>query len=203
MYNQKMWKKVKKKFFGEKEPAVDYLVVGLGNPGEKYQKTAHNSGFRVVSFFREENSIPQFTKDNPLNSYFTKGVVDDVKVALLLPLSFMNLSGSPVKKALKRLSLVPERLIVVHDDTDLEMGTVRFSLKRGSAGHRGVNSIIKTVGSNDFARVRVGVGKNENQSAREVVLKNVPPKMEEVEKMASKELKEAIVSEITAKTLQI
>ena len=186
-----MWKKL----FGKKKDAsVDYLIVGLGNPGAKYEKTAHNSGFRVVSYLQKNSDVPDFSRDNTLNSYTAKGVIEKKKIALLLPLTFMNLSGGAVKKAVERFNIPLKSLIVVHDDADLPLGTIRFSTSRGSAGHKGVLSIIKALKTKDFIRVRVGVCKEEKEKAINFVLKNLPPKKtEEVEKTAANELKKSLL----------
>ncbi len=201
-----MWKQIKKKLFQEK-CEIDYLVVGLGNPGEKYQKTAHNAGFRVVSHLREVTDFPPLEKDNTLNALKTKGKIEDKTVVLLLPLTYMNLSGDAVKKALKRFNPALENLILVHDDIDLLIGTLRFSFSRGSAGHKGVASVIKSVGTKDFMRLRIGVSKKiekeENKKAIDVVLKNLSPDAEKAEKRAAEELKEGNSSKITTKTVNV
>ncbi len=206
MYNKEMWKKIRKKFFSNNTERIDCLVVGLGNPGEKYEKTAHNAGFRIVSRLKENLSFSSFEKDNPLNSLLTKGVIEDKKVALLLPLTYMNLSGEAVRKALKRFNIPPEKLILVHDDTDLPVGTIRFSIARGDAGHKGVSSVIKSIKTKNFTRLRVGFCKKqgqENEKAKEVVLKGAPPEIEKIEEKAAEELKEAVLFGPSTKTIEV
>ncbi len=187
----------------KEESDIDCLVVGLGNPGEKYEKTAHNAGFRVVSRLRENLSLPSFEKDNTLNSLLTKGLIEDKRVALLLPLTYMNLSGEAVRKALRRFNIPPEKLILVHDDTDLPIGTMRFSIARGDAGHKGVSSVIKAVKTKNFARLRFGFTKKENEKARKVVLKKAPLGIEKIEERAVEELKESILSGVKTKTISV
>ncbi len=204
-----MWKEIKRKLFqGKNESKIDYLIVGLGNPGEKYRKTAHNVGFRVVSLLRETTDLPPFEKDNTLNSLKTRGKIEDKNVVLLLPLTYMNLSGEAVKKALKRFNPSLENLILVHDDTDLPIGTLRFSFSRGSAGHKGVASVIKSIGTRDFMRLRIGICKKtereeEHKKAIDVVLKNLSPSAEKAEKRAAEELKEGISLKIETKTVTL
>ncbi len=204
-----MWKDIRRKLFREKnESKIDYLIVGLGNPGEKYKKTAHNAGFRVVSRLREKTGLPSFEKDNTLNSLKARGKIEEKDVVLLLPLTYMNLSGEAVKRALKRFNPDLENLVLVHDDTDLPIGTLRFSFSRGSAGHKGVSSVIRSLRTKDFTRLRIGVCKKlekegENKKAIDVVLKNLSPNAEKAEKRATEELEEGISSKITTKTVTI
>lgn len=182
-----MWKRLFKK-----KIKPDYLVVGLGNPGEKYQNTAHNIGFRIISLLREKEDLPSFKKDNTLNSLLTKGEIDGKQVVLLFPLTFMNRSGDAVSRAAKRFLENTDDLIIVHDDTDLPLGSLRFSQNRGSAGHKGVQSIINHLKTKNFTRLRIGV-RTERGKAVNTVLKNLPPRIGEVEKRGVKELKEKIL----------
>lgn len=194
-----------KLFNREKERKVDYLIVGLGNPKEKYKKTAHNIGFRVINLLIEDLNFTPLSKDNTLNSLVTKGRIEEKAVALLLPLTFMNLSGEAVKRAVKKFNVSPARIIVIHDDIDLPLGTIRISVSRSSAGHKGVSSIIKSIGTKDFSRLRIGISKKDiKEKAREVVLKNLPSGISKVEKLAVEELKEIISSEdLSARTVKI
>jgi PTH1 family peptidyl-tRNA hydrolase len=116
-----------------------HLIVGLGNPGKKYEKTRHNVGFRVVDELEKIYDLSQS------------------KVILLKPDSFMNNSGKVVQEYLAYEKISPENLIVVHDDIDLLFGDVRVSKDSSSAGHKGVQSIIDTIGTKDFRRIRIGI----------------------------------------------
>jgi peptidyl-tRNA hydrolase, PTH1 family len=200
-----MWKNIKKKFFNNKEKSpIDYLIVGLGNPGEKYAKTAHNVGFRIASIIREENNLPSFTKDSNLNAYLSKGEIEEKSVVLLLPLTYMNRSGESLQKALNRFSLPKEKIIVVHDDTDLELGTVRFSFSSGSAGHKGVASIIRIIKTKAFFRIRVGIRQQRNQEdALSFVLKKLPNSVEKIERETASAIKDSLISGLEKKTLTI
>jgi len=200
-----MWSKVKKKLLKkEEEKEIDYLLIGLGNPKEKYKKTAHNIGFRVLTLFREENCLPPLSKDNTLNSLVTKGQLEEKRVAIVLPLTFMNLSGEAVRRSVKRFKVPLSNIIVVHDDIDLPIGTLRFSISRNSGGHKGVSSVIKALQTKDFARLRIGISKEEKESAKEVVLKNLPAGMTKIEEKASEELKESILKEeVIARTIKM
>ncbi|MCF7845338.1 MAG: aminoacyl-tRNA hydrolase [Candidatus Pacebacteria bacterium] len=198
-----MWNNIKKKFLGEGEKSSAFLIVGLGNPKEKYEKTVHNVGFRVVSFLQEEEGFPLFSKDNTVDSLVSKGFIDDKEVVLIKPLSFMNLSGGPVKKAVKKFNTNFEKLIVVHDDTDLPVGKIRFSYSRGAAGHNGVLSVIKAVGTKDFWRLRVGVSQEGSEKAKKIVLKKTSQKQLDIEKDIAKELKKTVLLGLTNKTVEI
>jgi PTH1 family peptidyl-tRNA hydrolase len=196
-----MWKDIKNKIF-KKEPRVDYLIIGLGNPGEKYEKTAHNVGFRVLSLFQEEANFPVFEKDNPLNALVSKGIVENKKVVLLLPQTYMNLSGGAVQKAVKSFNIALDKLIVVHDDNDLPLNTLRFSFGQGSAGHNGVSSLLATLKNKDFYRLRIGVRERDGK-AMDSVLKNNSNKTREAEKRAVEELLLSIREEFSLKTVVI
>ncbi len=197
-----MWKKIKKKIFPPSSPAVDYLLVGLGNPGKKYEKTAHNVGFRVLSFLQEKKDLPTFTRDGTINALVSEGEVEDKKVALIVPLTFMNLSGESVKRAVKKYHLPADRVIVIHDETDLPIGTVRFCSSRGSAGHKGVASVIRHLQTKDFHRVRVGVSK-EKEKAIDVVLKNMPSSMSKIEERVTEEIISSLNKDFTHKTINL
>ncbi len=113
------------------------LIIGLGNPDKKYEKTYHNVGFLVVGYLDKK----------PPNSNLLKSDV------------FMNQSGNFVKKALKKYGVKPEELMIVHDDADIELGKYKLSFARNSAGHKGAQSIIDSLGTKDFWRLRIGIGK--------------------------------------------
>lgn len=147
------------------------IIIGLGNPGEKYKKTRHNLGFLVLESFREKNNFPDFKLSKNFNSLISEGVIDDKKIILAKPQTFMNLSGSSVKKLTTNYppasassagewragKLQTTNLIVVHDDIDLPFGEIKIVRNRGSAGHKGVESIIKNLGTKDFTRMRIGI----------------------------------------------
>jgi PTH1 family peptidyl-tRNA hydrolase len=138
-----------------------HLVVGLGNPGKKYEKTRHNVGFMVVERLGRSHGLPDF-KDK-FSGVWTRGelVIGGARhpVALLEPQTFMNLSGDSVQPAAAFLKVEPAHVIVVHDELDLAWRDVRLKMGGGHAGHNGLRSIIQRLGTPEFARVRVGVGR--------------------------------------------
>jgi len=138
-----------------------YLVVGLGNPGKKYEKNRHNVGFMVVERLARTHGLPDFKEK--FSAVWTKGEVTlgggRHAIALLEPQTYMNLSGDSVQPAAAFLKVDPPRVIVVHDELDLPWQDVRLKVGGGHAGHNGLRSIIQRLGSPEFIRVRVGVGR--------------------------------------------
>ena len=135
-----------------------HLVVGLGNPGREYERNRHNVGFLVADALREAAGWPDYKQK--FSGVWTRGsLASGPPIALLKPQTFMNLSGDSVQPAAAFLKLAPADIIVVHDELDLPWRDVRLKLGGGHAGNNGVRSIIQRLGSADFVRVRVGIGK--------------------------------------------
>jgi PTH1 family peptidyl-tRNA hydrolase len=136
---------------------IEFLVVGLGNPGEEYENTPHNLGFMVVDRLAESNAMRVSRKEN--TSFVGLGEIRGKHVALAKPQTYMNLSGPAVRGLLERYELTPGRLIVVYDELDLPWGSLRIRLKGSAAGHKGVKSLIGSLGTNAFTRVRLGIAR--------------------------------------------
>ncbi|MBP7146805.1 MAG: aminoacyl-tRNA hydrolase [Acidobacteria bacterium] len=132
-------------------------VVGLGNPGEEYADTRHNVGFDVVRLLAGRHRIDLGRVRH--RARFGLGTIAGERVLLALPLTYMNLSGEAVRPLLAYHGLGPADLVVVHDEADLEPGTVRVKSGGGTAGHNGVTSIADHLGTTDFVRVRIGIGR--------------------------------------------
>jgi PTH1 family peptidyl-tRNA hydrolase len=146
-----------------------WAVAGLGNPGEQYACSRHNLGFQVVDRFASEQGIV-FRKTGTLVHEGT-GVLDRERVIVIKPRTFMNRSGRAVRFVLDRDQLTPGRLIVVHDDLDLPLGQIKIKQRGGHGGHRGVESVIQWCESEDFVRVRIGIGRPEpDRDAADYVL---------------------------------
>ena len=145
------------------------LIVGLGNPGILYQATRHNIGFNVVKLLAKR-SKEVFKKDRFAQAFSVKVKIDDSIVLLAMPLTFMNLSGQAVKALLKKYKIKIEDLLIVCDDLDLELGRMKLAASGSSAGHRGMQSIIDSLASRDFCRLRIGIGRS-GMDAAEYVLK--------------------------------
>ena len=131
-----------------------YLIVGLGNPGKEYASTKHNTGFMVIDKIAALSGIDVETLK--LNALIGKGVFDGKKVILAKPITFMNSSGDAVRPLYDYFK--PEKLIVVYDDITLDVGGIRVRKAGSAGGHNGMKSIIKCLGTQEFERVRVGIG---------------------------------------------
>ena len=135
---------------------MSWVVVGLGNPGEEYEGTRHNTGRMALEFYAKKAGLSAWKEDKKSKSLTTGAHIGKNVVALVLPNTFMNKSGAAVAKFVKSMRAA-ERLVVVYDDLDLPLGTIKLSFDRGSGGHRGLESIIKAVKTKRFTRVRIGV----------------------------------------------
>lgn len=133
-----------------------YLIAGLGNPGARYENTRHNAGFWALDFLSEEVSIP--VKKIKFKGLVGEGVYRGEKLVLLKPQTYMNLSGESVLAASEYYSLPPEKIIVLSDDIALPEGSVRVRRKGSDGGHNGLRSIIYLLESDEFPRVKIGVG---------------------------------------------
>ena len=132
------------------------LIVGLGNPGRYYANDRHNVGFRCLGHFARKNGI--YIKERKSRARLGTGDIAGTKVVLAKPQTFMNLSGQAVGLLVRRFSVSPGDLLVIYDDMDLPLGKVRIRQRGSSAGHKGVESIIASLGSDEFPRIRVGIG---------------------------------------------
>ena len=134
---------------------IEFLVVGLGNPGAEYENTPHNLGFLAIDRLAESNAIRVTRKEN--FSLVGLGEIRGRKVALAQPQTFMNVSGPAVKGLLERYGLNPDRLILVYDELALPWKELRIRPKGSDAGHNGVKSVIGSLGTDEFVRVRLGI----------------------------------------------
>jgi PTH1 family peptidyl-tRNA hydrolase len=141
---------------GERASTLDLLVAGLGNPGREYERTRHNAGWMVVDELARR-------RDGTFRSKFDGQLaevrLEDLRVALLKPETYMNVSGKSIGAARRFFKVEPESLLVVHDDVDLEPGRLQARPGGGLAGHNGLRSIAGALGTQDFLRLRVGVGR--------------------------------------------
>jgi PTH1 family peptidyl-tRNA hydrolase len=133
------------------------LIVGLGNPGKKFERTRHNVGFLVIDGFSRDNDFPSWRESKNNNCLYAKKEIAGKEIELIKPLVFMNNSGQVVKSISRKHNLKQENILIVHDDIDLHLGKIRIVKNRGSAGHKGVQSIIDEIGTKDFVRFRIGI----------------------------------------------
>lgn len=148
-----------------------WLVVGLGNPDGAYAYTRHNIGFMVLDSLSTAVSIPIAKK--AVHYISGRGFIKDKKVLLIKPVTFMNRSGIAVREVLARYEGI-EQIIVIHDDLDLEVGAIRIKRNGTSGGHRGVASIIDLIGTKDFIRLKIGIGRSRRISSENYVLSPFP-----------------------------
>jgi peptidyl-tRNA hydrolase, PTH1 family len=133
------------------------LIVGLGNPGVDYYITRHNVGFRVIDALGAAHRIP--LRERLPTAECGAGTIETQRVVLAKPLTYMNASGKAVASLCAHFSILPNDLIVVHDDLDLHLGRIKLKMQGGDAGHYGVRSIIEHLKTGEFARIRVGIGR--------------------------------------------
>lgn len=145
------------------------LIVGLGNPGILYGSSRHNIGFQVIKHLAKAKKFA-LKKEKGLKALSAKGKLEGRDTVLALPLTFMNLSGEALSPLLKKYKAELSDLLVVCDDLDLEFGQIKIRCGGSSAGHRGIQSIIDSLGNNEFSRLRVGIGRPGNIDASEYVL---------------------------------
>jgi PTH1 family peptidyl-tRNA hydrolase len=145
------------------------LIVGLGNPGFGYRHTRHNAGFMVIDRLAER--LGAKVTQRAYRGLVGRGVEGGVPVALLKPMTMMNLSGLSVDQAVEDLSVAPRDVLVVYDEVQLDPGQIRLRPKGSAGGHNGAASIIRELGTQDFPRLRVGVGGADKQGRANYVLK--------------------------------
>jgi len=176
------------------------LIVGLGNPGRRYANNRHNIGFMCVSHFARALGI-RFDKKQGRARIGT-GEVADNKVIVARPQTYVNLSGQSVSRLVKKFNINLNDLLVIHDDLDLPLGKIRISHGSSSGGHKGVESIIKELGSQDFSRIRIGIGRPANPLLGEAdivayVLSDFTPEGKQTISQVIPKVSEAILCLIT------
>lgn len=168
-----------------------WLVVGLGNPGPKYKDTRHNVAWWTLEALAERNGARFGKKVGDAESAeFQVGAAEAV---LVRPMTFVNLSGKAVRAAMKKRNAPPERVIVISDDINLDPGRIRIRTKGGAGGHNGLKSVIDTLGTRDFARIRIGVGMPPTPDDQvNYVLGKMPPKERELVRDAANRAADAV-----------
>ena len=169
-----------------------YLIIGLGNPEEEYSKTRHNMGFNTINKLAQKYNI-KITKTKYEGLYET-GEIEGQKVILIKPQTYMNLSGNCVKQFVDFYKVEKENILVIYDDMDIETGTIKIRKKGSAGGHNGMKSIIQMLGTEEFPRIRIGIGRPEhNGDEINYVIGAIPkeeiPKLEE----GTEKAKEAVI----------
>lgn len=171
------------------------LIAGLGNPGTEYEGTRHNVGFALIEKLLAK--LPgNWEKIHAFNSYYWKGTYAGQKLILQTPLTFMNLSGNAVAGLARAEQITPGQIMIVHDDMDLEPGRIRIRTNGSSGGHNGIKSVIEQLGTQNFPRLRIGIGKMANgHGSADFVLAKFEP---EEQKLMDQVLAMAVDSVILA-----
>lgn len=173
-----------------------YLIAGLGNPTKEYDKTRHNVGFAVIDTLADKYRIDVSEKKH--KALCGKGVIEGRKVLLVKPQTFMNLSGESIRAAVDYYKIEPEDIIVIYDDISLDPGQLRIRLKGSAGGHNGIKNIIAHLGTQEFPRIKVGVGaKPPRMDLADYVLSRFSPDEQKLMDEAFKEAAEAAVSMMT------
>ncbi|MBI4132073.1 MAG: aminoacyl-tRNA hydrolase [Candidatus Sungbacteria bacterium] len=146
------------------------LFIGLGNPGDEYAGTRHSIGREILIAAHKRFGLPPFKPDPNLKSLVSEGSIGKGRVVLVLPETFVNKSGGAALPALRRFKAKARELTIVHDDVDLILGAAKLSFGRGSAGHKGVESVMRALKTRDFWRMRIGVQKKRRVPGEDLVL---------------------------------
>ena len=156
---------------------LSLYLVGLGNPGAEYERTRHNAGRNAVLLFAKEHDFPPFEEQKNLRALVSTGIVGKTTVTAILPETYVNASGNTAKNLkLKSKKQIASSFVIAHDDLDLPIGTIKIVKNRGSAGHKGVESVMRALGTRDFTRVRIGIAKPahiKKSQSEEAVLRTV------------------------------
>lgn len=185
--------------------AVNYTIVGLGNPGEEYENTRHNVGRMVLDALVKKNDGPEWKMDKKLNALTSTAKAGKNKAVLIKPETFMNKSGEAVKSLIKSKKAA-ETLVVIHDDLDLPLGKIKISFNKSSGGHKGVESVNRAVKTEGYIRLRLGIsgetasGKIKKPQGEEKVIDAI---LGEFKKDEMTDLKKTIKKAVTALELII
>ena len=184
-----------------------YLIVGLGNPDNQYIKTVHNIGFMCVDYLVSSLGFPEFKLNKKFNALITEKVINNNKVIIIKPQTYMNLSGQAVQKVVSFYNIKTENIFVIHDDIDLKPNKIKIKLGGSSGGHNGIKNIDLMLNTNEYWRIRVGVGRPDNKeiSISDYVLSNISENQlinnNKIYEIISKNLEELLTN--TNKTLII
>lgn len=189
-----------------------YIIAGLGNPGQEYEHTRHNVGRMFLEYVGKKEGLSDWREDKKLKALTTEGKIGKGKVLLVKPNNFMNNSGKSLAPLVKSKKAAPG-LVVVYDDLDLPLGTLKISFNRGSGGHRGLDSIIKAIKTREFTRIRLGIspgtpsGKVKKPSGEKAVIDFIlgkfKPKELEILKKSFKKAHEALGIIVSEKSPQL
>lgn len=148
-----------------------FLIIGLGNPGQEYTHTRHNIGRETIELFRKTYDFPDFRFEKKWHTHVSEGMIGKQKLILAIPDTFMNKSGTAAGPLARFYKTKPTAIVVIHDDADIPLGGAKLSFGKRSAGHKGVESIIRALKTNEFWRFRLGIAGKRDIPAERLVLK--------------------------------
>lgn len=176
------------------------IIAGLGNFKKEFKDTYHNLGFLFLDYFRKKNNFPPFKENKKLFSFISLARYKEKNIILAKPTTFMNNSGLALKKILDYFKTNPQNLVVAHDDIDIDLGKIKISKAKESAGHKGVESIIDCLKTKNFWRIRIGIKPSQKIKAEKIVLRKITKKdkkyLKEAIKKADILLKDQILKSI-------
>ena len=168
------------------------LIVGLGNPGEEYAGTRHNIGRETVGALKKAQGLRDFRLEKKWRAWLSEKKIEKEKVVLLLPDTFVNKSGAAVAPVARFFKIKPKDIILVHDDADLPLGRAKLSFGKHSAGHKGVESVMRALKTIEFWRFRLGIAGRRDIPAEKIVLRKFSPEETRLAKKIIKKTVEAV-----------
>ena len=169
-----------------------YLIIGLGNPEEEYDKTRHNMGFNAINKIAQKYNIE--IRRSKFQGLYENGIIENEKVILVKPQTYMNLSGNCVKEFADFYKIEKDKIIIIYDDMDIEPGEIKIRKKGSSGGHNGIKSIIQMLGTEEFPRIRIGIGKPEHKEDKiNFVLGEIPEEEKEKLEEGVEKAKQAVI----------
>lgn len=168
------------------------ICIGLGNPDKKYIGTRHNVGREIVAAFAVAQDFSEFRYDKKWNAQVAEGKISREKIAVILPDTMMNRSGVAASAAARFYKIKPKDIFVIHDDADIALGSAKLSFGKRSAGHKGVESVIRALKTKDFWRLRIGIAGRRDIPAERLVLKKFTPDEQKLIKKIAKRTHEAL-----------
>lgn len=175
------------------------MIAGLGNPGAEFEETRHNIGRNSVRAIAKAHNCEDFHEERKYFGLVSRGAIAGEKVVLLLPNTFMNKSG----KAIAAFAPTLKNLIVVHDDSDLLLGAAKISFGKNSAGHKGVESVMRAVKSKDFWRIRIGIQRKKRVDAMKLVLQKFTPAEKLIVKKIQKKITDILEKPLAVTTISV
>lgn len=177
-----------------------FLIIGLGNPGKQYEITRHNIGFMAIDKIAEHFNFEPFSPNKKLKAAIAKGNIAGNETILAKPQTFMNNSGQAVLACKQFFKVPAAKIIVIHDDIDIELGKIKSAQGGGSAGHNGIKSIIDLLGTKDFERIRVGIDSRKKGGIWQKLFGKIPTEKFVLQKFRKEEIE--LLSDIFPKIIE-